>query len=209
MGRMNVLLVIFISSLRAAFQHLKGATRQLEREIFARACSDRTGVDGFKLKDCRFRWDTIWFEGSEALEQVAQGVVRLDGVEMIVKEHFPSSSFAPAILGVEKKKCFKMSSGGGFNWKNELQGFYFLGYCSVCPPLSYWVRPCFQCMAFNVGTPVLLTQGSPRVRSHNQKNPAKAVMKGSDCNPHTSLWNTWSLCWTVAVQTKSDHNQSL
>lgn len=111
--------------------------------------------------------------------------------------------------GSGKKKCFKMSSSGGFNWKNELQGFYFLGYCSVCPPLSYWVRPCFQCMAFNVDTPVLLTQGSPRVRSHNQKNPAKAVMKGSDCNPHTSLWNTWSLCWTVAVQTKSDHNQSL
>lgn len=53
-------------------------------------------------------------------------------VEMIVKERFPSSSFAPTILGGEKS-CFKMCSGSRLWWWFGLKGWgwvrrvYFLG----------------------------------------------------------------------------------
>jgi len=36
--------------LKAAFQCLKGAARNLERDFFTKACSDRTRANGFKLK---------------------------------------------------------------------------------------------------------------------------------------------------------------
>jgi len=37
-----------------AFQYLKGAYRKAGEGLFARACSDRTGSNGFKLKEDRF-----------------------------------------------------------------------------------------------------------------------------------------------------------
>ncbi|GAB0179549.1 hypothetical protein GRJ2_000420200 [Grus japonensis] len=43
--------------LTAAFQHLKGAYRKAGEGLFARACSDRTRGNGFKLKDGRSRLD--------------------------------------------------------------------------------------------------------------------------------------------------------
>jgi len=43
--------------LRAAFQHLKGPTRKLERVLFTRAWSERTMGNGFKLEEGRFRLD--------------------------------------------------------------------------------------------------------------------------------------------------------
>jgi len=41
----------------AAFQYLKGAYRKDGENIFSRACCDRTGVNGFKLRESRFRLD--------------------------------------------------------------------------------------------------------------------------------------------------------
>ncbi|KFV07434.1 hypothetical protein N340_13693, partial [Tauraco erythrolophus] len=41
----------------AAFQYLKGAYRKAGEGLFTRACSDRTGGNGFKLKEGRFRLD--------------------------------------------------------------------------------------------------------------------------------------------------------
>jgi len=39
----------------AAFQYLKGAYKKAGDGLFTRACSDRTRVNGFKLKESRFR----------------------------------------------------------------------------------------------------------------------------------------------------------
>jgi len=41
----------------AAFQHLKGAYRKAGWGLFTRACCDRTRINGFKLKEGRFRLD--------------------------------------------------------------------------------------------------------------------------------------------------------
>jgi len=43
--------------LTAAFQYLKGAYKKAVEGLFARAYSDRTRDDGFKLKEARFRLD--------------------------------------------------------------------------------------------------------------------------------------------------------
>lgn len=40
--------------LRAAFQNLKGAYKKPGEGLFTRAHSDRTGGNGFKLKEARF-----------------------------------------------------------------------------------------------------------------------------------------------------------
>jgi len=40
-----------------AFQYLKGLTRKLERDLWTRACSDRTRGNSFKLNEGRFRSD--------------------------------------------------------------------------------------------------------------------------------------------------------
>jgi len=39
------------------FQYLKGACKKDRERPFGRACSNRTGCDGFKLKEGRFRLD--------------------------------------------------------------------------------------------------------------------------------------------------------
>jgi len=39
----------------AAFQYLKGAYRKNRENIFTRASCDRTRIDGFKLREGRFR----------------------------------------------------------------------------------------------------------------------------------------------------------
>jgi len=58
-----------------ALRYLKGPTRKLKRD-FTRAHSDRTRGNGFKLKEGRFRTryeeEILYYEGGEALEQVAQ-----------------------------------------------------------------------------------------------------------------------------------------
>ncbi|GAB0184773.1 hypothetical protein GRJ2_000942600 [Grus japonensis] len=41
----------------AAFQYLKGPTKDLERDCLSGKCSDRTRGNGFKLKEGRFRLD--------------------------------------------------------------------------------------------------------------------------------------------------------
>jgi len=41
----------------AAFQYLKGAYRKDGKNIFSRACCDRTRSNGFKLREDRFRLD--------------------------------------------------------------------------------------------------------------------------------------------------------
>ena len=41
----------------AAFQYLKGAYKKDGDKLFSRACSNRTRVNGFKLKEGRFRLD--------------------------------------------------------------------------------------------------------------------------------------------------------
>jgi len=41
----------------AAFRYLKGAYRKDERNIFSRACCNRTRSNGFKLREGRFRLD--------------------------------------------------------------------------------------------------------------------------------------------------------
>jgi len=43
--------------LRATFQYLKGAYRKDGENIFSRAYCDRTGSNGFKLREGRFRLD--------------------------------------------------------------------------------------------------------------------------------------------------------
>ena len=40
-----------------AFQYLKVASKKDGDRLFSRACSDRTGGNGFKLKERRFRLD--------------------------------------------------------------------------------------------------------------------------------------------------------
>ena len=45
------------SVLIGAFQYLKGAWKKDEDKLFSRACSEKTGSNGFKLKDGRFRLD--------------------------------------------------------------------------------------------------------------------------------------------------------
>jgi len=42
----------------AAFPYLKGACKKAGEGLFARACSDRTRGNGFKLKEGRFTCDT-------------------------------------------------------------------------------------------------------------------------------------------------------
>ncbi|KAK4810809.1 hypothetical protein QYF61_008781 [Mycteria americana] len=58
----------------AVFQYLKGAYKKVRERLFARACSDRTRGNGFKLKEGRFRLDKRkkFFTCGETLEQVAQ-----------------------------------------------------------------------------------------------------------------------------------------
>jgi len=43
--------------LMAAFQYLKGACRKDVKNVFSKACCDRTQSNGFKLRDGRFRLD--------------------------------------------------------------------------------------------------------------------------------------------------------
>jgi len=43
--------------LTAAFQYLEGAYEKDGGRLFSRACCDRTGGNGFKLKECRFGLD--------------------------------------------------------------------------------------------------------------------------------------------------------
>ena len=43
--------------LTAAFQYIKGAYRKEGRNLFSKACSDRTRSNGFKLREGRFRLD--------------------------------------------------------------------------------------------------------------------------------------------------------
>jgi len=43
--------------LRAVFQYLKGAYRKEGDNHFSKACCDRTKINGFKLKEGRFRLD--------------------------------------------------------------------------------------------------------------------------------------------------------
>jgi len=43
--------------LTAAFQYIKGAYRKEGRNLFSKACSDRTRSNGFKLSEVRFRLD--------------------------------------------------------------------------------------------------------------------------------------------------------
>jgi len=43
--------------LLAAFQYLKGVYRKDGKNIFSRACCDRTRSNGFKLREGRFRLD--------------------------------------------------------------------------------------------------------------------------------------------------------
>jgi len=43
--------------LRAAFQQMKGAYEKAGEGLFARACSNRTRGNGFKLKKGRLRFD--------------------------------------------------------------------------------------------------------------------------------------------------------
>jgi len=45
------------TDLTAAIQHLKGAYRKEEEDLFNKACCDRTGSNGFKLREGRFRPD--------------------------------------------------------------------------------------------------------------------------------------------------------
>jgi len=40
-----------------AFRHLKGACKKYGNKIFSRACCNKTRVNGFKLKEGRFRLD--------------------------------------------------------------------------------------------------------------------------------------------------------
>jgi len=51
--------------------YLKGAYKKAGEGQFARAWSDRTRGNGFKLKEGRFRL-VLYYESCEALEQVAQ-----------------------------------------------------------------------------------------------------------------------------------------
>jgi len=44
--------------LLAAFQYLKGACKKDGERLFTKTCSHRTGFNGFKLKEGRFRFDT-------------------------------------------------------------------------------------------------------------------------------------------------------
>ena len=46
------------AGLIVAFQCIKGADFLQDREIFAKACSDRTRDNSFKLKESGFRLDT-------------------------------------------------------------------------------------------------------------------------------------------------------
>jgi len=39
----------------AALQYLKGACRKDENNLFSKACCDKTGSNGFKLRESRFR----------------------------------------------------------------------------------------------------------------------------------------------------------
>jgi len=59
-----------------AFQYLKGAYRKDGENIFSRACCNSTRINGFKLREGRFRLDIgkkfFYHEGGEALEQIAQ-----------------------------------------------------------------------------------------------------------------------------------------
>jgi len=59
-----------------AFHYLKGAYKRAGKGLLARACTDKTRGNGFKLKEGRFRSDTseeiLYCEGGEALAQVAQ-----------------------------------------------------------------------------------------------------------------------------------------
>jgi len=60
----------------AAFQYLKWSYKKDGDRLFSRACCDRTGRNGFKLKEGRFRLDIrknfLYSEGGETLERVAQ-----------------------------------------------------------------------------------------------------------------------------------------
>jgi len=61
--------------LTAAFQYLKGAYRKDAENIFSRACCDRTRSNSFKLREGRFRLDTLeifYDKGGETLAQIAQ-----------------------------------------------------------------------------------------------------------------------------------------
>lgn len=43
--------------LRETFQYIKGAAKELERELLQGPCSDRRKGNGFKVKGRRFRQD--------------------------------------------------------------------------------------------------------------------------------------------------------
>ena len=56
----------------AAFQYLKGAYGKDGENIFSRACCNRTGSNGFKLREGRFRLAIFYGKGGETLGQNAQ-----------------------------------------------------------------------------------------------------------------------------------------
>ena len=65
----------FWGHLITAFQYPKGAYRKDGKNLFSKACCDRTRSNGFKLSEGRFRLDIREFfysEGGETLAQVAQ-----------------------------------------------------------------------------------------------------------------------------------------
>jgi len=62
-----------------AFQYLKGAYKKAEEGLFTRACSDRTSDNGFKLKEGRYKKESLYSEGAEALAQAAQSCCSLPG----------------------------------------------------------------------------------------------------------------------------------
>jgi len=58
----------------AAFQYLKGAYKQEGERLFTTVANDRTGRNGFKLRQRRFRLDIrrkFFTQGGDTLEQVA------------------------------------------------------------------------------------------------------------------------------------------
>ena len=65
-----------VLSFFSAFQYLKGAYKCEGSQLFERVDNSRTRVNGFKLREGRFRFgcqgEVFYYESSEVLEQAAQ-----------------------------------------------------------------------------------------------------------------------------------------